>query len=1074
MNIATESDSENLLYCELCDFVQFATYADFQIHHLSHIRQPLVRLVKINPNLNAKLQSRSYKVNTGVARRSQQFEYVPPLKISVVNQQGLKQFQVVNNQDSLISRSTSNQEYSLSHSFCESSEEESDKRDSIDANCGPSEVEGKNLLERFGANISVSRKVKHSKEIQNQSILENSGEIVDNVKKETESSHINVDLKNENLLERLSGIGGISISTKSKSTTNGNGESHLPSGISVSTKQKSIDLNQLKKFKDNENEKKIIDRSKLLERLSGSGLISIAPKTCKGDTEKSEEKDIANKIKIKEPSKIEVGDLLEGLGCKNSVTITRSKSEDSNDSVDSRKSGNSEMHQVKLSDDEKVRVLNENSSESSEQKRFIRVKNSSFSKKRLEKQNSPNGSSTDDRSETQEEPKDVDSNVPKETGIDILERLTENLNNTVGGKKSAVVEKSEDSNSKTMEEPLLSPNLDGDEQRPELTGSHSECNNSKTENENRFNSETNSQEEEQPCTLLLTPPSSSGQDGENSNYSSISSHPNDTFTESNNATETNNSEVNENLVSFSSLTSTLTNEDQTQEQTEQQNPFWSDIRKNSSSSDQSQQDPLMTPENSVPNGDTLTPNFLHNFLNDHPPPNNIPPENSEFMSLDRLAQTQHQQSPFDLNSGDPNTPMEQLSQQVQRMPNPTPQISVISQHHMQAPQPPPLHTGVPSSPQHISPQQPNSYDSLSHMQPPMPPPLYQGFNMYSQNFSPQTPQQMPRPPMLQQRPQIQARPFQSLAAPPRQRARGPKRNVVRLPPTLEMTPPMKQPRRLDPPLQSRPQLPNTTAKLPSGITVTPPKNAVEANKVANVLASRGITVTHAVSRQTNQQPRPQPRTTGQSPILNIGSGISITSSSQNRNSGGFAVPGPRRNIPIVNHNVERPERCTTVDLTQDDEPPNLLRNRITLGRYPCKQCGKIFTSSVILENHKASHRAAAALPYKCDKCTAQYTSSAHLQQHKLNYHKMKLSAPDLAIPIVDLNHPGAREQLLKCGVYNFIPLSQLQSNNNGYFGVPIIQLDTAKEKAVSNLNSLGAGNIFVLGKLRALAPQSNH
>lgn len=98
MNIATESDSENLLYCELCDFVQFATYADFQIHHLSHIRQPLVRLVKINPNLNAKLQSRSYKVNTGVARRSQQFEYVPPLKISVVNQQGLKQFQVVNNQ----------------------------------------------------------------------------------------------------------------------------------------------------------------------------------------------------------------------------------------------------------------------------------------------------------------------------------------------------------------------------------------------------------------------------------------------------------------------------------------------------------------------------------------------------------------------------------------------------------------------------------------------------------------------------------------------------------------------------------------------------------------------------------------------------------------------------------------------------------------------------------------------------------------------------------------------------------------------------------------------------------------
>lgn len=85
----------------------------------------------------------------------------------------------------------------------------------------------------------------------------------------------------------------------------------------------------------------------------------------------------------------------------------------------------------------------------------------------------------------------------------------------------------------------------------------------------------------------------------------------------------------------------------------------------------------------------------------------------------------------------------------------------------------------------------------------------------------------------------------------------------------------------------------------------------------------GITVTPAVSRQTNHVSKPQPRNTGQSPVLNIGSGISITSSSQNRSGGVFAVPGPRRNIPIVNHHIERPERCTTVDLTQDDEPPHV-------------------------------------------------------------------------------------------------------------------------------------------------------
>lgn len=95
MSISTESDSANPLYCELCDFVQFSSYTEFHIHHLTHIRQPLVRLVKINPNLTAKLQWKSYKVNTGVARRSNNIEHVPPLKISVVNQQGLKHFQVV-------------------------------------------------------------------------------------------------------------------------------------------------------------------------------------------------------------------------------------------------------------------------------------------------------------------------------------------------------------------------------------------------------------------------------------------------------------------------------------------------------------------------------------------------------------------------------------------------------------------------------------------------------------------------------------------------------------------------------------------------------------------------------------------------------------------------------------------------------------------------------------------------------------------------------------------------------------------------------------------------------------------
>ena len=58
---------------------------------------------------------------------------------------------------------------------------------------------------------------------------------------------------------------------------------------------------------------------------------------------------------------------------------------------------------------------------------------------------------------------------------------------------------------------------------------------------------------------------------------------------------------------------------------------------------------------------------------------------------------------------------------------------------------------------------------------------------------------MPRPPILQPRPQIQGKPFQPLGV-PRQRGRGGKRNVARLSSSQEMSPP-KHKRRMDPPLQ---------------------------------------------------------------------------------------------------------------------------------------------------------------------------------------------------------------------------------------------------------------------------------
>lgn len=101
------------------------------------------------------------------------------------------------------------------------------------------------------------------------------------------------------------------------------------------------------------------------------------------------------------------------------------------------------------------------------------------------------------------------------------------------------------------------------------------------------------------------------------------------------------------------------------------------------------------------------------------------------------------------------------------------------------------------------------------------------------------------PPMLQQMPQrIQPRPFQSMAAIPtrpqqRPRAFPVKRNMVRLPGPQEITPPKV--RRMESPQQRQQQQLTPGVRLPTGsaVTITPPKKTLEANKVANVLASRG-------------------------------------------------------------------------------------------------------------------------------------------------------------------------------------------------------------------------------------------
>ncbi|GFG30609.1 hypothetical protein Cfor_10518 [Coptotermes formosanus] len=281
------------------------------------------------------------------------------------------------------------------------------------------------------------------------------------------------------------------------------------------------------------------------------------------------------------------------------------------------------------------------------------------------------------------------------------------------------------------------------------------------------------------------------------------------------------------------------------------------------------------------------------------------------------------------------------------------------------------------------------------------------------------------------------------------------------------------------------------------------KNKSDAKAVANILATRGITVTPAggaVGRtgaqqspqQQQRQSRPPPATqaaasAASQPVttLNLNSAISIiaqpTASSPSRQQqGNFAVPHGRGSVNrSLQQQMERPPRPPTVDLTGDGPPPvpvlhsvsrGRARGRSIMGRHTCQVCDKAFSTQESLSQHMTLHRSPGKLPYRCSLCSAQYPTQQGLLQHRQAYHKEPAVQPgaELAIPVVDLKAPGALNRLAGLGIHHYVPLSQLVSQSGGYFGLPIVSVDGARNPAVCNLGGLGASSVLSLGPLKHL------
>lgn len=236
---------------------------------------------------------------------------------------------------------------------------------------------------------------------------------------------------------------------------------------------------------------------------------------------------------------------------------------------------------------------------------------------------------------------------------------------------------------------------------------------------------------------------------------------------------------------------------------------------------------------------------------------------------------------------------------------------------------------------------------------------------------------------------------------------------------------------------------NNIMNLPDSISLTvrnqPAKEAApkksDAKEVANILATRGITVT--ATPKPKEKPQQQAKTVSSS--LNLNSAVSLIPSSTrqapnktNSNNGGST----ENNLP-------------TVDLTDDTAPVTPLRP----------------SQPTVAQNKRPVQK--TGLPFRCDLCNAQYPNSLGLMKHRQNFHKTNTGISDLGIPLINLKQPGIMQRLALLGISNYIPVPGQEGQS---FALPIINARNA-----NNMSAIGATQMLSLGQIRQIPhiPRAN-
>ncbi|XP_050671577.1 uncharacterized protein LOC126969975 [Leptidea sinapis] len=214
-------------------------------------------------------------------------------------------------------------------------------------------------------------------------------------------------------------------------------------------------------------------------------------------------------------------------------------------------------------------------------------------------------------------------------------------------------------------------------------------------------------------------------------------------------------------------------------------------------------------------------------------------------------------------------------------------------------------------------------------------------------------------------------------------------------------------------------------KLGSQISVTKKPVNKMANAMANVLASRGISIMQKQKSRTPSPERPLPH------LPNLGSGVSIKHTSKSSN---FSIP----------------------------------ETKVGGGMLSCKYCKKMFMNQSSLQAHITNAHPQSKVPiFKCDECPASYPKSLQLQHHKRVFHNVSGANRELGLPVVDLSQTDNLKRLSNLGIYSFIPLAN-REQANGCFGIPVLSVHNMQGGLTSSLQALGADGLLSLGPLKAL------